>query len=174
MKGTVWRAKLTKTRVVSASAVLGVGLPLALLLRTFSAAPLPPTPPTTEPLPEARPPPEMAVHALPTGIIHRTAAFAYRGGSFFERRDSAVTAVLITHPRGDLLIDAGFGRRIDQQFKLIPRVLRMITTYERFTPAADQLDALGYPRRSLRAWRWRGPLSYAPRRRGSARGPWRR
>ena len=132
-------------------AAAAVGLPLVLLLRTFSAAPLPPVPPTTEPIPPANPPAEMAVYALPTGVAHRNAAFAYRGASFFERRDSVVTAVLVEHPRGDLLIDAGFGRDIDRQFELIPRGLRMITTYERFTPAADQLEAAGHPRRSLRA-----------------------
>ena len=132
-------------------AALVSGLPLGLLLRTFSAAPLPAPPPTTEPLPQAKPPPGMAIYALPTGVAHRSAAFAYRGGSFFERQDAAITAVLIEHPRGDLLIDAGFGRHIDQQFELLPRALRMITTYERFTPAADQLEAAGRPRESLRA-----------------------
>jgi glyoxylase-like metal-dependent hydrolase (beta-lactamase superfamily II) len=144
-------AKLTRKDVVVVIAVTAVGLPLALLLRTFSAAPLPAIPPTTEPLPPAKPPPGMAIYALPTGIVHRRAAFTYRGGSFFERRDSAVTAVLIEHPRGDLLVDAGFGRDIDRQFGSSPRVLRMTTRYERFTPAADQLDAVGYSRRSLRA-----------------------
>jgi glyoxylase-like metal-dependent hydrolase (beta-lactamase superfamily II) len=144
-------AGVSALRAVVAIAALAVGLPLALLLRTFSAAPLPAQPPTAEPLPPATPPPEMALYALPTGVAHRSAAFTYRGGSFFERRDSAITAVLVRHPRGDLLIDAGFGRDIDQQFKLIPGPLRLITTYERFTPAADQLEAIGYPRSSLRA-----------------------
>ena len=38
------------------------------------------------PLPSATPPKEMAVFALVTGVTHQVAAFAYRGGSFFERR----------------------------------------------------------------------------------------
>ncbi|HWE24566.1 MAG TPA: MBL fold metallo-hydrolase [Myxococcales bacterium] len=128
-----------------------VGVPLALLLHTFAAAPLPVPPPTSEPIPPADPPPGMAIYSLPTGKVHRIAAFAYRGGSFFERRDSAVTAVLVKHPRGDLLIDAGFGRHIDEQVKLNPRALRMITTYERLTPAAEQLAAAGYSQKLLRA-----------------------
>ena len=117
----------------------------------MSAAPLPAPPPASEPLPEANPPPEMTIHALETGIVRRRAAFAYSGGSWFERRDSAVMAVLVGHPRGDLLIDTGFGRQINQQFKSNPLVLRMTTRYERFTAAADQLDAVGYSRKSLRA-----------------------
>ena len=144
-------AKRSRRRAVIAVAALAVGLPLGLLLRTFSAAPLPAPPPTTEPLPQAKPPPEMAIFVLPTGVAHRNAAFAYRGGSFFERQDAAITVVLIKHPRGDLLLDTGFGRHIDQQFQLIPRALRAITTYERYTPAIDQLEAIGYSRRSLRA-----------------------
>jgi glyoxylase-like metal-dependent hydrolase (beta-lactamase superfamily II) len=93
----------------------------------------------------------MAIYALPTGRVRRTAGFAYRGGSLFERQDSAVTAVLVQHPRGDLLIDTGFGRQIDEQFKWNPRVIRLITRYDRLTPAADQLAAVGYSLKSLRA-----------------------
>jgi len=91
----------------------------------------------------------MAIYALPAGSIHRTSGFAYRGGSLFERQDSSTTAALVRHPRGDLLIDTGFGRHIDEQFTWLPRVLRWTTTYERFTPAADQLQAIGYSLRSL-------------------------
>jgi glyoxylase-like metal-dependent hydrolase (beta-lactamase superfamily II) len=138
-------------RIAITIAVLAVGLPLGLLLRTFSAAPLPAPPPTTEPFPAARPPPTMAIYALPTGIVHRSAAFAYRGGSFFERRDSAVTAVFVKHPRGDLLIDAGFGRHIDRQIKLNPLFPRLITKFDLYVPAAEQLAAIHYPLTSLRA-----------------------
>ena len=145
------RGKLTKKRAAILIVVLAAGLPLGLLLRTFSADPLPAPPPATEALPQANPPPEMAIYALPTGAVHRSAGFAYRGGSLFERRDSAIIAVLVRHPRGDLLIDAGFGRHIDEQFKLNPWVLRMITSYDRLTPAADQLAAVGYSPKSLRA-----------------------
>src|SRR5215471_21452076 len=116
-------------------ALLVVGLPLALLLRSFGANPLEAPPPATDPLPPASPPPGMAIYALPAGTIHRTSGFAYRGGSLFERQDSSTSAALLRHPRGDLLIDTGFGRHI----------------YERFTPAADQLQVIGYGPRSLHA-----------------------
>jgi glyoxylase-like metal-dependent hydrolase (beta-lactamase superfamily II) len=92
----------------------------------------------------------MALLQLPTGVIHRTAAFGYRGGAFSDRRDFAMTAALVKHPRGDLLIDTGLGRRIESQLLLMPRSFRLLTDDERGRPAADQLDAAGYDRARLR------------------------
>lgn len=138
-------------RLAVLAVVLVAGVPLALLVQSFTSHPLPAPPPATDPLPPASPPPEMALYALPAGSIHRTSGFAYRGGSLFERQDSSTTAAFLRHPRGDLLIDTGFGRHIDEQFTWLPRVLRWTTTYERFTPAADQLQAIGYAPGSLRA-----------------------
>lgn len=138
-------------RVAVLIALLVVGVPLALFARTFGPAPLPAPAPATDPLPPAHPPPEMAIYALPAGSIHRTSGFAYRGGSWFERQDSSTTAALLRHPGGDLLIDTGFGRHIDEQFTWLPWTLRWTTTYERFTPAVDQLAAIGYSPKSLRA-----------------------
>ncbi|HTF33331.1 MAG TPA: MBL fold metallo-hydrolase [Myxococcota bacterium] len=117
----------------------------------FGRSPLPQPPPLTEPMPFAAPPLGMAVFQLPTGMTHRSAAFAYQGGSFFDKRDFAMTAVLVKHPRGDLLIDTGFGRDIDAQLRLMPAAFRAITSYERGTSAADQLDAKGYDRHALRS-----------------------
>ena len=67
--------------------------------------------PLTAPPPSATPPPEMEVFGLPTGVTYRAAAVAYRGGSFFDRRDFSMAAALVKHPRGDLIIDTGFGRQ---------------------------------------------------------------
>lgn len=87
---------------------------------------------------------------LPTGVTHRSAAVAYRGGSFSDRRDFAMTAVLIRHPRGDLLVDTGFGRDIDAHFKTMPSAFRAVTSYERGRSAAERLDAARYDRAKLR------------------------
>ena len=143
-------ARIRWGRVITLIAVVAVGVPQGLFLLTFTAHPLPAPPPTNEPLPKADPPPEMAIYGMETGVVYRSAGFTYRGGSWFEHRDSAVTATLVKHPRGDLLIDAGFGRNIDEQIKLDP-LLNMTTGIKRFTSAAEQLDAIGYPRQSLRA-----------------------
>jgi glyoxylase-like metal-dependent hydrolase (beta-lactamase superfamily II) len=125
-------------------------LPLALFASTFCASPLPAPEPLGSPLPAASPPAEVALAQIPTGVTHRSAGFAYRGGSFTDRRDFAMTAVLVKHPRGDVLIDTGFGRDIDAHFAAMPFAFRAITSYERGRSAAEQLDASGYDRKKLR------------------------
>jgi len=138
---TIWIAGL----------VAAVLVPLALLLLTFTASPLPKADPYTGPLPSATPPKEMAVCALVTGVNHRVAAFGYRGGSFFERREFSMAATLVKHPQGDLLIDTGFGRKIDEQFLTMPWWFRPWTFYTLWKPAVDQLKAAGYDQKALRA-----------------------
>ena len=112
-----------------AAAGAAVLLPLALFLRTFSGFTLPKPDPCTGPLPSATSPKEMAVFALVTGVNHRVAAYGYRGGSLFERRDFSMAATLVKHPQGDLLIDTGFGRKIDEQFLTMPLMFRAMTFY---------------------------------------------
>lgn len=137
-----------RRRILVALALVLV--PAALFLNTLRSAPLPAAPAWAGELPVATPPPDMQLLHLPTGIIHRSAAFAYRGGSFSDRRDFTMSAALVRHPRGDLLIDTGFGRQIDAHFQQMPLTLRAVTRYERGTPAADQLAAAGHPPARLR------------------------
>jgi hypothetical protein len=42
----------------------------------------------------------MELIAVPTGLNKRVAAYAYRGGSVFDRRDFYIGAALIKHPPG--------------------------------------------------------------------------
>lgn len=142
---------LKSKRIYITVAGAAVLISLALLLRSFSASPLPKPEPYSGPLPSATPPKEMAVFALITGVNHRVAAFGYRGGSLFERRDFSMAGALVRHPKGDLLIDSGFGRNIDQQFRTLPVIFRAITFYSLGQPAADQLAAAGYNPQSLHA-----------------------
>jgi glyoxylase-like metal-dependent hydrolase (beta-lactamase superfamily II) len=86
----------------------------------------------------------MRVFQIPTGVTHRSAAFAYRGGSFFDRRDFAMNAVLVRHPRGDVLIDTGLGRNVDADFAEMPFYFRLVTRYTKGRPVAEQLRANGY------------------------------
>lgn len=123
---------------------------IAAFAWSFRSAPLPAPQAYDGSWPEASPPTGMTLHALPTGITHRTAAFAYRGGSFSDERKFAMTAVLVRHPRGDLLIDTGFGRDIDAHFAMMPAYFRAGTRYDRMTSARDQLDAAGYDVTRLR------------------------
>ena len=126
-------------------------MPLALFVHTFSASPLPMPNPYMGPLPSATPPKEMAIIALVTGVNHRVAAYGYRGGSFFDRREFSMAGTLVKHPRGDLLIDTGFGGKIDEQFRTMPWTFRTWTFCELWQPAVDQLKAAGYAPKSLHA-----------------------
>ncbi|MBV8639586.1 MAG: hypothetical protein JO322_16020 [Candidatus Eremiobacteraeota bacterium] len=123
-------------------AYLAAAVPLvsaAFLARTFAPAPLPKPKPYDGPIPRSAPPPSVGVFALVTGVNHRVAAYAYRGGSFFDRRDFSMAAVLVRHPRGDLLIDTGFGRNIDAQCATLPFLFRAITIYDLWRPAVDRV-----------------------------------
>jgi N-acyl homoserine lactone hydrolase len=87
------------------------------------------------------------LYQLPTGSYATRAALAFRGGSFREERAFAATAVLVRHPRGDLLVDAGFGARAEDHVRSLPAFRRSRHVLGR--TASDQLDEAGYDRRDL-------------------------
>jgi N-acyl homoserine lactone hydrolase len=86
-----------------------------------------------------------------TGVIRRTAAFAYRGGGFGDRRTFTMNAVLVRHPAGDLLIDTGFGSDVAAHLSQMPLPFRFVTRVEPRISARAALAAAGYDRRRLRA-----------------------
>ena len=108
---------------------------------------LPAPRPWTGPLPEATPPPGMALYQLPTGSYESRAALVVKGGSFRDKRDLAATAILVQHPKGDLLIDAGFGSDVAAHVALLSRIAR--APYRASKTAAEQLEAAGYDRSRL-------------------------
>ena len=89
----------------------------------------------------------MAVYQLPTGTYETRAAFAVRGGSFRDKRHFAATAILVRHPKGDVLIDAGFGSDVAAHVAALPRIQR--APYQAARTVSEQLDASGYDRRRL-------------------------
>ncbi|MFE2179260.1 MBL fold metallo-hydrolase [Streptomyces sp. NPDC059455] len=99
-------------------------------------------------LPEAAPPSEMALYQLPTGTYETRAAFAFKGGSFRDKRRFAATAILVRHPQGDLLIDAGFGSHVSAHIQSLPRMER--APYQVTGTASEQLTASDYDRSGLR------------------------
>ena len=129
---------------------LATHIVLLLFFKGYSPSPFPAGASLSDPLPPASPPAGMALCVLPTGVNHRTAAFARRGGSPWERWESVSNAVLVEHPRGDVLIDAGFGRLIRAQLGAMPLFFRLLTDLEQSQPAADQLMATGYDFKRLR------------------------
>jgi glyoxylase-like metal-dependent hydrolase (beta-lactamase superfamily II) len=89
----------------------------------------------------------MAIYQLPTGTYETRAAFAVRGGSFRDKRHFAATAILVQHPKGDLLIDAGFGSGIAAHLAALPRIQR--APHQAAETVSEQLDASGYDRSRL-------------------------
>ena len=87
------------------------------------------------------------MYQIPTGTYVTRAALAVKGGSFRDQRHFAANAVLIRHPKGDLLVDAGFGRDVAAHVAMLPRMVR--APYETSGTAAEQLDATGYDRSRL-------------------------
>jgi N-acyl homoserine lactone hydrolase len=99
------------------------------------------------PLPQAAPPSGMAIYQLPTGTYDTRAALAVQGGSFRDKRHFAATAILVQHPKGDLLIDAGFGSGVAAHIGELPRIAR--APYQATRTVSEQLDASGYDRSRL-------------------------
>ena len=107
-----------------------------------------PMPPAWQgPLPKATPPPDMAIYQLPTGSYETRASFAFKGGAFRDKRSFAATAILVTHPQGDFLIDAGFGAGLAAHVHAQPWYAR--SAYQAAGTASEQLDASGYDRSKL-------------------------
>ncbi|GAA2575340.1 MBL fold metallo-hydrolase [Winogradskya consettensis] len=104
--------------------------------------------PWSQPLPEAFPPADLAIYHLPTGTYTTRAALAFKGGSFGDKRQFASSAVLVQHPDGDLLIDAGFGADVAAHIAMLPRFVR--APHQTGLTVSSQLDAIGYDRRRLR------------------------
>jgi glyoxylase-like metal-dependent hydrolase (beta-lactamase superfamily II) len=123
-----------------------VPIVLALLCLAWSFAPttIAPLQLELEELPSAHAPAGMSISALPTADIHSRAGFAFRGGAFSEPRVFSQTALLVRHPRGDLLIDTGLGTHARDHFETMPWLMRSLTQLDLRTPAAAQLSAAGY------------------------------
>lgn len=101
--------------------------------------------PNVEPgdLPPASPPAAMSISIIPTGSMESRAALAFRGGMWTDKRQFAMTAFLVRHPKGDLLIDTGFGKNADAHIKMLPSIMQSLTTYSKGTSAVDQMRAAG-------------------------------
>lgn len=114
---------------------------LFALAWTFFPQRLPMPAPYVGALPAASPPAGMTISTIHTGSMASRAAFAFRGGAFGEERQFAMTAILLRHPQGDLLIDSGFGQDVETHVATTPRLAQALTRFTRGTPAGAQLQA---------------------------------
>lgn len=92
--------------------------------------------------PSPLPPAGMSLHALRTGAMQSRAMLAYRGGGP-AAREFSMTAYLVRHPRGDLLIDAGMGSEAKAQLAQQSWLMRATTDLQLAEPAAVQLRRAG-------------------------------
>lgn len=128
-----------------------VAITLILVYLNNRSIPLEKPAPISANFPEANPPKTMQIFQILTGVNHRTAAFAYRGGSFFDKREFSMSVVLVRHPKGNLLIDAGFGKNVKKHFNSMPFYFKMITDFDPGISAAEQLNNFGYNQDSIKA-----------------------
>jgi N-acyl homoserine lactone hydrolase len=113
------------------------------LMLTFTPAKLKTPAVEVGDLPAASPPAGMSVSILPTGTYQSRAALAFRGGSWSDIRQFTMTALLVRHPKGNLLIDAGAGKNVDAHVKIMPAMMRATTDYTKAIPAVIQQAAGG-------------------------------
>jgi N-acyl homoserine lactone hydrolase len=99
----------------------------------------------------AKPPTSVQVHALITGHINTRAALAYQGGAWADKRRFVIGSVLVRHPQGDVLIDAGFGHDVNTHAQTLPAVARWLMPHKLAQPAAEQLRAVGIAPQRLKA-----------------------
>ncbi len=123
-------------------------LSLSLLALAAACAPPPaiPVPPPTASLapPAVTPPEGMSLAAIPSGRMYAKAGLAYEGGGMDDARVFSIGGILVRHPKGTLLFDAGFGPGVDEHFRIgTPPLLRLATRYDRQTTVADELRKAG-------------------------------
>ncbi|UZE95987.1 MBL fold metallo-hydrolase [Alkalimarinus alittae] len=71
-------------------------------------------------------------------------AMVVSSGSLFKRRHLAQNVVLISHPKGDILIDTGLGENIEEQFEENGFFDQQLFSYTDHNPAIRQLKQAGY------------------------------
>lgn len=125
--------------------LLLIGIPLLVLALSFRAATLEVT--EEVPITLAKPPqiPGVRLSAIYAGRMESIGAFAYRGGSFGEKRIFGMGAILVRHPSGNLLFDTGFGKDVDEHVGKMPWLMRTTTRYTAERTVADQLADAKFP-----------------------------
>lgn len=114
---------------------------LVALACTFTPNPLPLPSQTGIPLPP-RSSEVATIGVIETGTMESNALFAYRGGGF-EDRTFGMDVFVVRHPKGTILIEAGFGRNINEHLKTVPWLMRMVSKVHPAPLLVDQLATAG-------------------------------
>ena len=128
------------------SLALAAAVSLAACAPASEAAPPVPAAP-----PAAHPPAGMTISVIASGSTQSSAGIAFEGGRQDDKRTFVAGAILVDHPKGRLLFDAGYGRDLAQHFKTAPAIMQATIKPVLTAPVAEQLAAGGVPASSLTA-----------------------
>jgi glyoxylase-like metal-dependent hydrolase (beta-lactamase superfamily II) len=96
-------------------------------------------------LPEAHAPQGLGFSVLHTAHSKGAQeALIVSGGSWLRRRTPEQVAILVKHPKGTFMFDAGLGRKVDEQFAVNTWLDKQFFGYADVNPAADQLARAGW------------------------------
>lgn len=114
------------------AAVAGVGLVLAVSAVgfTFVKRPLAVPAAAVEALPAAPSVAGVSVEVLPTARIETQHGLSVRGAPLQGPLTSAMVAILVTHPRGTLLVDAGMGVNGVAHLDTTPALMQALVTLD--------------------------------------------
>ncbi|KZY53349.1 MULTISPECIES: MBL fold metallo-hydrolase [unclassified Oleiphilus] len=78
-------------------------------------------------------------------------AMVVSSGSWFTQRTLVHNAILIKHPKGDLLWDSGIGTEVEEQMQVFAFWEKQLFAIENVKPAISQLNANNYPISTIKA-----------------------
>jgi len=119
-----------------------IGVSIALTL-SFRRADLSVSEAAVTPLPAAQTNSGLRIAVINTADIETPEGIRVRGGDLSQAVNGPVSAILIDHPNGRFLLDAGMGRDAEAHLAGEPWTLRALTNMHLYTPAVDKLDAAG-------------------------------
>ncbi len=93
----------------------------------------------------------VSIRTIASGRIISSAALSYRGGNFQEERGLLIGGILVEHPNGSILFDAGFGANVSEHLKTIPWLVQKLIKVEFGKPIAEQLKSAGIPLETIKA-----------------------
>ena len=135
---------------VAGGVVLGLLAACAGLGGTFARADLPVPDAAVAALPPAPRVPGVRVTVLPTARIQTQHGFSVRGASLGAPLVSAMVAVLVEHPDGPLLIDAGMGAHGVEHLGTTPLLMQALVELEMSTSVGGRLAEVGLAPADLR------------------------
>ena len=95
-------------------------------------------------------PDNVSLSVVRAGVMPASTLFSYRGGSVSGTYQNGMIAVLVRHGDDLIALDTGYGSRIEEHWKIVPAMLRGLSTYERERTLRDQLAASATSPESLR------------------------